>query len=203
MNSRQTEAERQPDVDLHILVGTRQINVVDLEHPPPSSPPPLPLPPMRTAASNISVQAPHGKQRDTIGILRRGLPPDTSVKSAYHGSRRRLLLDYAFPFFFNFLLRACHNIVEGDVIDPRILLQISLGRPLSPGRFAEGSGWARWDCYCRPLDQSVSWAFLTGTHSESLCRGVTVRCFVARPAHSVAARHPSIPKPPMSNIGVP
>lgn len=98
--------------------------------------------------------------------------------------------------FFNFLLRACHNIVEGDVIDPRILLQITLGRPLSPGCFAEGSGWAGWDCYCRPLDQSVSWAFLTGTHSESLCRGVTVRCFVARPAHSVAARHPSIPKPP-------
>lgn len=124
MNSRQTEAERQPDVDLHILVGTRQINVVDLEHPPPSSthpPPLLPLPPMRTAASNISVQAPHGKQRDTIGILRRGLPPDTSLKSAYHGSRRRLLLDYAFPFFY-FLLGACHNIVEGDVIDPRISL---------------------------------------------------------------------------------
>lgn len=96
---------------------------------------------MRTAASNISVQAPHGKQRDTIGILRRGLPPDTSLKSAYHGSRRRLLLDYAFPFFY-FLLRACHNIVEGDVINPRILLQIDLGRPLSPGRFAEGSGWA-------------------------------------------------------------
>lgn len=103
----------------------------------------------------ISLHKRSGKQRDTIGNLRRGLPPmlhsgPRSTEAAAAACSSIMPFALSRDFFSFFLSGALLHLVEGDVTIPRVYLQYSLGRPLNSSRLLRRGFGVECDCIAAP-----------------------------------------------------